>query len=192
MNIVTEEQSKEMQDRIVEKAVELFARRSVDEVTVMDICRAVGITKPTFYKYISSKEALLLYYYENSLLELEEAWDSLADCEDSVSQILNAVRATVRTEEKNGPDLLAKYLIYSFRTSATISWDNTVAWEKMVKAIARAQKEERIANQGDPEIVTRGIQNILLSVRCSWAVSRGAFPLVETCQNRCRTFLQPI
>lgn len=57
MNIVTEKQSKEMQDRIVEKAVELFARKSVDEVTVMDICRAVGITKPTFYKYISSKEA---------------------------------------------------------------------------------------------------------------------------------------
>lgn len=181
-----------MQDRIVEKAVELFARKSVDEVTVMDICRAVGITKPTFYKYISSKEALLLYYYENSLLELEEAWDSLADSGDSVSQILNAVKATVFTEEKNGPDLLAKYLIYSFKTSTTISWDNTMAWERMVEAVDRAQKEERIANQGDPEIVTRGIQNILLSVRYSWAVSRGGFPLVETCQKRCRAFLQPI
>lgn len=101
MNVTSEKQIQELKDRVTATAVELFARRSVDNVSVQEICKASGITKPTFYKYLSSKETLLLHYYRHALEEMEKAWDDCSESSDYVGQILYIVRVTVQTEEKN-------------------------------------------------------------------------------------------
>lgn len=192
MNVTSEKQIQELKDRVTATAVELFARRSVDNVSVQEICKASGITKPTFYKYLSSKETLLLHYYRHALEEMEKAWDDCSESSDYVGQILYIVRVTVQTEEKNGPDLLAKYLIYSFKRAETIEWDNTPSWKKMVFTIEQAQNTRQIANSGNPELIARGLQNILLSLRSAWARSRGGFALGEICEEESRAFLRPV
>lgn len=192
MNVTSEKQIRELKNRVTEKAVELFAQKSVDQVTVNEICQASGITKPTFYKYLSSKESLLLHYYRHALDEMEHAWQECSGSGDFLEQILLMVRATVQTEEKNGPDLLAKYLIYSFKHSKTIGWDDTPSWKRMIDAIEQAQKAHQIANPGEPEMIARGLQNIILSLRTSWAASQGGFSLREACKRESIAFLQPV
>lgn len=54
-------------ETICDQAVELFLSQGYNNVTVNDICTALNITKPTFYKYVSSKEELILDLYDRTI-----------------------------------------------------------------------------------------------------------------------------
>lgn len=45
-------------DRILRKALELFASRGYEATSVREICEAAGITKPTLYHFYGSKEGV--------------------------------------------------------------------------------------------------------------------------------------
>ena len=47
------------QPEIIRASFELFQEKGYEQVSVMDICAACGITKPTFYKYARSKGDIL-------------------------------------------------------------------------------------------------------------------------------------
>ena len=51
--------NQEKQEQIIQTALHLFYERGFKNVSVMDICDACDITKPTFYKYVPSKEEIL-------------------------------------------------------------------------------------------------------------------------------------
>ena len=49
----------ETKERIRECAIKLFKENGYDNVTVVQICEAAGITKRTFYYHYESKEQLV-------------------------------------------------------------------------------------------------------------------------------------
>lgn len=54
----------ETKDRILNTALELFAERGVDGVSITDITNLVGIAKSTLYSHFESKEAILGSIFE--------------------------------------------------------------------------------------------------------------------------------
>ncbi len=52
--------SEDTRSRIFLTAAELFADHGYDKVSIRQICKAVGIQKPTLYYYFKDKETLLL------------------------------------------------------------------------------------------------------------------------------------
>ena len=60
----TEAQTRQKLENIQNTALKLFIEKGMDQVSVSEICKAAGITKPTFYKYIDSKEKIILNYFQ--------------------------------------------------------------------------------------------------------------------------------
>lgn len=60
----TDEEKKEIQNKIINVANELFRLKGFDEVKVSDITRKVGIAKGSFYSFFDCKEALLIAIIE--------------------------------------------------------------------------------------------------------------------------------
>ncbi|MGI6536303.1 MAG: TetR/AcrR family transcriptional regulator [Eggerthellaceae bacterium] len=58
-------------------AIDLFRRNGYEQVTVQDICDACGISKPTFYSRFSSKGDILLDFYEDVSLRLNDNLSAL-------------------------------------------------------------------------------------------------------------------
>jgi AcrR family transcriptional regulator len=54
-------------DRILQKALELFSEKGYDATSVREICEAAGITKPTLYHFYGSKEGVYRAIVEGSL-----------------------------------------------------------------------------------------------------------------------------
>jgi len=52
-------ESTDNRQRIIDTALELFAKKGYDAVSTLEIATAAGITKPTMYYYFGSKEGLL-------------------------------------------------------------------------------------------------------------------------------------
>ena len=52
---------------IVDNAIRLFAKSNARNVSILEICRAADISRPTFYRCFEDKHALLEYVYEQSV-----------------------------------------------------------------------------------------------------------------------------
>ena len=54
--------NKSLKDRLIQTAMNLFAQKSYNEVTVDEIIQAAGTSKGGLYYYFKSKEELLIYW----------------------------------------------------------------------------------------------------------------------------------
>src|SRR5512134_3784191 len=54
-------------DRILQRALELFSDKGYDATSVREICEAAGVTKPTLYHFYRSKEGVYRAIVEGAL-----------------------------------------------------------------------------------------------------------------------------
>jgi TetR/AcrR family transcriptional regulator len=97
-------------DRILQKALELFSERGYDATSVREICEAAAITKPTLYHFYGSKEGVYRALVEGALervrADMMRALSGEGSLRDCLSRVARAyVDAAVRE-----PDL-ARFLM---------------------------------------------------------------------------------
>src|SRR6476469_5123050 len=61
----------ERERAILETLERLLGERSLHEISVDDVARGAGISRPTFYFYFASKEAVLLSLFERMVGEAD-------------------------------------------------------------------------------------------------------------------------
>lgn len=155
-------------------ALELFHERGYDAIKVQDICDAVGITKPTFYHYVPSKDDILLRYYDEAVKAVETHVAG-TDPNGPVSQLLGAYLAIIDECERIGPDLLSRILISnlqenrgSYDTRATIT-------ERMVAIIRSGQQTGAIASTRDAHELYLSSAYLFEGLQFMWCLKKGDF-----------------
>lgn len=68
----------ERQQAILDTAERLLAERSLSEISVDDLAKGAGLSRPTFYFYFASKDAVLLTLFEQMMAEADTIFDSVA------------------------------------------------------------------------------------------------------------------
>lgn len=101
------------QERIVERASELFSLYGINSVRTDDISTELGISKRTFYKHFTSKEELVITVIENLLDRALLMMNQLVQkCPDSIAQahaIWEVIHNFCRTHNPNFMLDLKKY-----------------------------------------------------------------------------------
>jgi AcrR family transcriptional regulator len=64
---------------ILQTAERLLGDRLLSEVSVDDLAKGAGISRPTFYFYFPSKQAVLLALFDRALKQVESALDGLQE-----------------------------------------------------------------------------------------------------------------
>lgn len=64
---------KQTRAKIIQTIEDLLAKKSLDQISIREICQKANIAVGTFYIYFSSKEAALLYVYH----QLDEQFEEL-------------------------------------------------------------------------------------------------------------------
>lgn len=77
-------------NEIASAAIELFADRGFDDVTIDDIAAATGISARTFFRYFSTKDAIVLREYERVQRRLLRALEDRPPSEGAVTALRNA------------------------------------------------------------------------------------------------------
>ena len=62
---------------ILDTAIRLLDERQEHEISVDDLAKGAGISRPTFYFYFPSKDAVLMTLLERVITEVDAAWDRL-------------------------------------------------------------------------------------------------------------------
>ena len=163
-------------EQIVDTSLTMFREKGFDKTSVMDICNACQITKPTFYKYVNSKEELLRHYYGGALEALLQAMDEHQPSNDYVALIWIGLSMTASRSIDLGPALLSRYMILNFHEHTITARYSAGGKQRTVEAIRLAQETGQIRNTSDPEQLFMALKNLSLGLTLKWIMTNGAFP----------------
>jgi len=90
-NELTDSQIKRRQ-QIFDAAENLFERYGFKKTTILDLCKAAGLSKPTFYKYFKNKEYLFVHLMIHITETSIEKWESrLPESINPVKKLLSFI-----------------------------------------------------------------------------------------------------
>ena len=92
-------------DRILQKALELFSEKGYDATSVREICEAAGITKPTLYHFYGSKEGVYRAIVEGALDRFQKDLVLALSAEGSLRDRLVRMAQTYVEGTRREPDL---------------------------------------------------------------------------------------
>lgn len=81
----------ETKEKLMETALELFARRGIDAVGVQEIVDACGVTKPTLYHHFSNKEGLVQVLLDRGFRRLLAALDGVGPYQGDIRDQLDRI-----------------------------------------------------------------------------------------------------
>ncbi len=126
--MTTQQRGEETRNRILDAALEAFARYGYDATAVAEICRRAEVTKGGFYHHFPSKQAVFLELLERWLADvdgqLEAAGVDATNVPEELIRMTGLVRHVFQVADGKLPIFL-EFLIKAGR-SPTI-WQATVA-----------------------------------------------------------------
>lgn len=92
---------------IAKTAKTLFTQFGVRSVTMDDVCREMGISKKTLYKYFTEKNELIESVIHSKTCELENEIQQIMDAiQNPLEQIVQIAKAVMRQNANMNPSLL--------------------------------------------------------------------------------------
>lgn len=167
-----------LRDKIVEVSYNLFKKKSYENVTVNEICDACGITKPTFYSHIGSKDQLLAYFYTGLTSRLMEELLEQSTNDDYWQRIVLAFDSILSHSLEFGNDLYSQLFIANLKNNiGTFELQDSLT-KVMVSLFEKAQKAGQIRNHSDPADLYLACANMSFGYGIRWCLSKGSSDLL--------------
>lgn len=164
---------------IKQKALELFLEQGYNNVTVMDICNACGITKPTFYKHVGSKEELVLDLYDTTVNDILKNPCYFIAADTHYEQLLLVFHQIIKETEKFGSDLFSQMLISNLNENQHSFDMRNRLTELCILIIEKAQQKGEIQNKSTPEILYNAIAHSFMGFETTWCIYNGQMNWTE-------------
>jgi AcrR family transcriptional regulator len=154
-------------------AMQLFAERGFQNVTVEDITEAADVGKGTFFNYFESKDQVLGVMAEIQLGKVRAAMEEAEAGKRSIQSVLQRLFARVSEEPGRSPEL-ARTVISSFLASEIIRrvMDQNMCEGRRIAAriIELGQERSEIDVKLKPEQVAFQLQQSLLGTLLLWSL----------------------
>lgn len=126
----------ETRQLLVESAMRLFAARSFDEVTVIEIADSADVDASTFFRHFGSKEAVLF----TDMVDFTERIGDALEQQPAELSVFDAIVGAMMELGRNAPfDPEVEYLRATLTQSSPALQAQTLVYrERLVKAMAQA------------------------------------------------------
>lgn len=158
----------------------LLGERALHEISIDDIARGAGISRPTFYFYFASKEAVLLSLFERMLAEANarrgDSLERIAD--DPPARLREGFAAFYDVFRAHRPVTLAGAEARASSAEVEAVWGAVM--EAWVAEAAAAIESERARGAAPPGVPARdlAISLLLMNERVQHAALAGRAPAV--------------
>jgi len=174
------EEIKDTKERIRECAILLFKEHGFDDVTVVQICQAAGVTKRTFYYHYKSKEELLYGITGYLGVKAESLLNSLAPQQTNVGILWTLMSFYSINSTDYGPNIIRQIYVHMVQGKTEEKFPYTMyLYNMVVNTIENAKRAGEISNPLPAEDIAFALYHSFRSVTITWATEDGAFDLVD-------------
>jgi AcrR family transcriptional regulator len=161
-------------DRILSKALELFARKGYEATSVREICEAAEITKPTLYHFFGSKEGVYRAIVDGALHDFRQSVESIMGGPgapaDKLHRFARAPFERVRENEE-----LFRFLVALAHNPASAAprTDFPTFYEGIVALVASVVEKgvrEGTFGPGPTDVRMIVLMGALSEAMCGWAI----------------------
>ena len=117
----------EMRDRIFRAAIELYAERGLDNVTVEQITERADVGKGTFFNYFTNKEAILEYFGAKQVERLELAM-SRGEIQGSAAERIRTILELLANYPEVSRSLTRDLFVSALRTDGVTEKQGASIW----------------------------------------------------------------
>lgn len=162
-------------DKIFATASKLFREKGYNNVTINDICDACGITKPTFYYHIKSKQDILVSFYDHIVDNLTPLLMQMISVSSSWEQLMLLFDTLINNIEELGTDINSQLLSVNLEKNY-----GTFALRKNLEEIAisivkKGQQNKQIRNLNDAKQLYQAAAYMFTGYEYMWCVLDGNF-----------------
>jgi AcrR family transcriptional regulator len=168
-----------IKSRIIDTAYRLFKELGYDNVSVNQICHASGITKPTFYRYLKSKDDLISYFYDRLTGELADSLLTMIAAENYWEQIWAGFRSILDWSLEFGQDLYSQLFVANLKENKGTFHISEPLMRAMVVLVERAQNADQIRNKSKAEDLYRNSIYLSFGYGVNWCIEKGSFDLLK-------------
>ncbi|UCD09987.1 MAG: TetR/AcrR family transcriptional regulator [Dehalococcoidales bacterium] len=153
---------KARQEKILEAALDCFAKKGFNEASVDDICQIVGLSHGAIYRYFSSKEDVIEASVQRSREMRAERFENLKQKESAIEAINESMESSInRIEEPEGIRYTRLWVqLFSeslknerIKEAISITFDDVV--DHLEEIIRLGQENGEINPDLDPHILAR-------------------------------------
>lgn len=167
-------------EQIRECAIKLFKEHGYDNVTVVQICEAAGVTKRTFYYHYESKEQLVNGITDYLGTKAEQLMNSLACQQTNVGILWTLMSVYSINSADYGPNVIRQIYVNMVQGKTNEDFPESMyLYNTVVKTIDNAQRAGEISNTAEPKNIAFTLYHVFRSVTITWAAEDGAFDLVK-------------
>lgn len=172
--------------RIYKTAIDLFARKGYENVSVDEICRRLGMTKGAFYAHFRSKDQIILEEFMN----MDRYYAVVAEGLPPEASSLEKLRAFNREAIKLMSDLgvtLMKVLYHSqiapHMREPYLVHPGRNLYRITNQLIREGQERGEIRPDLPSEELTTVLINAFRGQLYHWCLTDGSFDLLEACEH---------
>lgn len=161
--------------KIFSCAVELFAQKSYENVTVQDICNMAEVSVGAFYHHFKSKENILDEGYRLFDRQSEQAWN-----QGHPDSALEAISFLIKKQAQSMEEMGAMAALQYFKHQLSSNEKYILNKERFFyQTIFHAVEDGTAAGalHGDPEVITEDILGITRGLIYDWCLHEGAYAL---------------
>lgn len=177
-------------DKISNVAIDLFLKNGYDNVTIQDICTHLGITKPTLYKYIKSKEDLIINLYDFTIDRLVKDTYKLVDSDSHYQQLLIIFSTLIKDTQRYGHDIFSQMFISNLKENHNSFEMREPLTKLCVIIITKAQANGEIHNTSDPETIYSALAHAFTGHEALWCINNGTINFEELFYKDMNVILQ--
>jgi AcrR family transcriptional regulator len=171
---------------LIDTAYKLFTEKGYTNVSVQDICDVCSTTKPTFYKYINSKDALLTEFFA---MDMEKELSQLNTIQDSKNRLLEGLALYIDRIETLGRPLSREFLMHCLEGQGPEKLIHPQLETYLQDTIVQGQEEGSIENKTDKAELLNLCMNTGLGMCYQWCFE-GGFDLKNKYQEKLRLILR--
>jgi AcrR family transcriptional regulator len=162
-------------DFIIETANQLFLEKGYQNVTVVDICEACAISKTTFYYHLSSKEDIILHFYDSITHNISQFLMSILAMDNYWEQLMMCFESLITEGSKYGTDFFSQMMISNLKEDYG-SYDLRDELTNIaVMIIKKGQDAGQIRNKSEAKALYIASAYAFLGHEVTWCIKKGKF-----------------
>jgi AcrR family transcriptional regulator len=162
MNVPQQARSEETRARILQAALELFAKNGYEITGVAEICEKSGVSKGAFYHHFPTKQSIFIVLLEEWLSGLEKELEAAAAQATSVPEALRNMASRMQgvLQLANGQiSIFLEFWVQARRDPEV--WERTIKpfrhYRKIFERLIRKGIEEGSIEKVDPALTAQAL-----------------------------------
>lgn len=174
----------EMKQKLIQMAFKLYKEKGYKNVSIADICGALGVTRNTYYYYFKSKEEIFDYYRNAPETIVGDNLANILQFSSAYEQLTTIFDIFLRDMVQMGPELTGLILKRNIdKPLYMYSPDDLAMGDVYITLIKKAQEKKEILNPSSPEDLLAAVTYLSNGVASSWCNTNGGFDFVKHCRH---------